>query len=199
MHAPLRQPVSPALASSPRRVVLLDRDGTINRDRPGSVLRQEDFELIPGAIAAIAALSRAGYAVALITNQACIGRGEVSAATVAAIHAGLAAEIAAAGGRLDGIYVAAATDPADPDRKPNPGLVLRAQADLGFVPAETWLVGDDSRDIEAARRAGVRPALVLTGKGVAAHVAYPDVPAFADLAAFAQALLAGSPLLQAPS
>jgi D-glycero-D-manno-heptose 1,7-bisphosphate phosphatase len=186
-------------ASSPRRVVLLDRDGTINRDRPGSVLRQEDFELLPGAVAAIAALSRAGYTVALITNQACIGRGDVSAATVAAIHAGLAADIAAAGGRLDGIYVAAATDPADPDRKPNPGLILRAQADLGFVPAETWLVGDDSRDVEAARRAGVRPALVLTGKGETARRAHPDVPVFADLAAFAQALLAAPSPLQAPS
>lgn len=172
-----------------RLTVLLDRDGVINVDRPSSVLSAADFTLIPGSLQAMIALSRAGYALAVVTNQACIGRGAVSQVVVDALHADLAAQVAAGGGRLDQVFVSASADPNDPDRKPNPGLIRRAQAALGFDPAATWLVGDDSRDVQAARAGGVRPALVLTGKGRAAQAVHPDVPAFADLAAFAAMLL----------
>ena len=184
------------------KVVLLDRDGVINRDRPGSVLSAADFELIPGSLAALIALTRAGWQVAIVTNQACIGRGAVAASVVDDIHAELAAQVVAgAGGAISRplhFFVSASADPADPDRKPNPGLIHRAHAALTFERATTWLVGDDQRDVLAARAAGVKPALVLTGKGSAAHAALSnmpnvsDVPVFADLQTFATALIAGS-------
>ena len=178
------------------KVVLLDRDGVINRDRPGSVLTAADFELITGSLAALIALARAGWQVAIVTNQACIGRGAVAASVVDAIHAELAAQVVAGGARAEGqrlhFFVSSSADPGDPDRKPNPGLIHRAHAALGFERATTWLVGDDQRDVLAARAAGVRPALVLTGKGPASHVALPDVPVFADLQTFATALIEGS-------
>ena len=177
--------------SSPK-VVLLDRDGVINRDRPGSVLSAADFELIPGSLAALIALTRAGWHVAVVTNQACIGRGAVAARVVDGIHAELAAQVVTGGGHPLHFFVSSSADPADPDRKPNPGLIQRAHAALAFERATTWLVGDDQRDVLAARAAGVRPALVLTGKGPAAHVALPDVPVFADLQTFATALIEGS-------
>lgn len=178
------------------KVVLLDRDGVINRDRPGSVLSATDFELIPGSLAALIALTRAGWQVAIVTNQACIGRGAVAASVVDAIHAELAAQVVVGGARADSqllhFFVSSSADPADPDRKPNPGLIHRAHAALGFERATTWLVGDDQRDVLAARAGGVRPALVLTGKGPAAYAALPDVPLFADLQTFATALIEGT-------
>lgn len=189
-----------AAMTSPK-VVLLDRDGVINRDRPCSVLSAADFELIPGSLAALIALTRAGWQVAVVTNQACIGRGAVAASVVDAIHAELATQVVAGAGvnrQPLQFFVSASADPADPDRKPNPGLIHRAHAALTFERATTWLVGDDQRDVLAARAAGVKPALVLTGKGSAAHAALsnmpnvPDVPVFADLQTFATALIAGS-------
>lgn len=173
------------------RVVLLDRDGVINVDRPGSVLCPADFSLIPGSLEALIALSCAGWELAMVTNQACIGRGLVTAEVVDGIHRDLAAQVAAGGGSLKHFFVSSSADPADPDRKPNPGLIRRAHATLSFDPAATWLVGDDQRDVLAARAGGVRPALVLTGKGRAAHAALPDVPAFADLQTFAAVLIKG--------
>ena len=179
------------------KVVLLDRDGVINRDRPGSVLGVADFELIPGSLAALIALKRAGWQVAIVTNQACIGRGAVAASVIDGIHANLSAQVVAGAGAGANsqplhFFVSASANPADPDRKPNPGLIHRAHAALAFERATTWLVGDDQRDVLAARAAGVKPALVLTGKGPAAHAALPDVPLFADLLTFATALIEGS-------
>lgn len=174
------------------RVVLLDRDGVINVDRPGSVLGATDFILVPGSLAALVALTQTGWHVAVVTNQACIGRGSVTAAVVDALHADLSAKVMAGGGQPLHFFVSSSADPGDPDRKPNPGLIHRAHAALGFERATTWLVGDDQRDVLAARAAGVRPALVLTGKGPAAHAALPDVPVFADLQTFVTALIEGS-------
>ncbi len=178
-------------------VVLLDRDGVINVDLPTGVSRLADFVLIPGSLAALISLSRAGVTLALVTNQAGIGRGTVSADVVAEMHRELAERVVAGGGRLDHFFVSTSADPLDPDRKPNPGLIYRAQAVLKFTPASTWLVGDDLRDVQAARAGGVRPALVLTGKGMATRDSLntqatpPPIPEFADLAAFSSALLHG--------
>jgi len=174
------------------KVVLLDRDGVINHDRPGSVLSAADFELIPGSLSALIALSRAGWELAIVTNQACIGRGAVTAAVVDGIHGELSAQVVAGGGQPLQFFVSTSADPADPDRKPNPGLIQRAHAALAFDRATTWLLGDDQRDVLAARAGGVRPALVLTGKGHAARAALPDVPVFANLLTFTNALLDGS-------
>lgn len=167
------------------RAVLLDRDGVLNVDRLDSVLSIDELAVERGAAAGVAALNALGLRVLVLTNQGCVGRGQLSRAGLDAIHAELARRIAAAGGRLDGFYVCPhRADEGCRCRKPLPGLIEQARADHGFDPAATWFVGDMERDIAAARAGGCRPALVRTGKG-ARVVPPPDVPQFDDLAGFA--------------
>lgn len=171
------------------RVVLLDRDGVLNVDRPASVTVLEDLVLEPGADRAVAALCRAGYRVLVITNQAVVGRGLLSEETLAMMHQRLQAWIAVAGGRIDQFFVCTHAPSANcACRKPKPGLIEQARATWDFDPAVTWFVGDAERDVEAGRSAGCRPALVLTGKGREAHAHYPEVPVWDDLLAFATEL-----------
>ena len=145
--------------------ILLDRDGVINRDLPGSVCYRNDFELLPDVANAVAEANDKGYRVLVITNQACVGRGNLDFSELDAIHRKMQDEIGRSGGSIAGIYVCPHTDADDCDcRKPQPGLIEQAQRDHGFDPAVTWMVGDSVRDAEAAVRAGCRPALVRTGK-----------------------------------
>lgn len=169
--------------------ILLDRDGVLNQDLKNSVLRLADLRMIPGSAAAVATLCRAGMVVAVCSNQACVGRGELSLDGLHAINTHIEAAVAAAGGVISSWHVC--THRAEEDcacRKPSPGLLLAATAALGCRPEQAVFVGDDSRDVAAARAAGCSPWLVLTGKGNAAHAAHPDVPYSADLCAFAQRL-----------
>ena len=171
-----------------QRYVLLDRDGVINRDLPGSVLHRRDFELLPGVGEAIAQINRKGYGVLVLTNQACVGRGELSRPELDEIHDLMRRLIAEKGGRIADIFVCPHVDTDNCDcRKPRPGLVQRAQVRYSFDPPETWMVGDAGRDIEAALNAHCRPALVRTGKGAATTVS-ATVPVFTDLAHFARDL-----------
>ena len=168
--------------------VLLDRDGVINVDRPGSVLSREAFELLPGAAEAIAELNRKGYRVLVITNQGCVGRGELEPVELESIHALMLDKVMQAGGQIDDIYVCPHIDEDGCDcRKPKPGLIHRARSDHDFDPAVTWFIGDTGRDIGAARNAGCRPGLVTSvqhgAKGLDA-----DLPVFDDLQHFAREL-----------
>ena len=166
--------------------VLLDRDGVINRDLPGSVCSTSDFELLPGAGKAIAELNRKGYHVLVITNQACIGRGDLAAATLEAIHEQLQRHLARLGGRIDRFYVCPHVDEDNCDcRKPRAGLIERAYEDYGFERAATWMIGDSERDVEAALSAGCRAGLVRSGKNTDGGLR-PEVPLFDDLAHFAR-------------
>lgn len=163
-----------------RRLVILDRDGTLNVDSEDYIRSVHEWIPLPGALEAVARLSRAGYNVAVATNQSGLARGYFTQADLDAMHAKLRELTAAAGGHIDAIEVC----PHGPDeacecRKPAPGLVLRLLARFATAPADCWLIGDSLRDLEAARRAGVRPLLVLTGKLHSAAGA--DAPAFATL------------------
>jgi D-glycero-D-manno-heptose 1,7-bisphosphate phosphatase len=167
-------------------VVLVDRDGVLNVDLPHGVRAIAELAVERGAVEGVAALTRAGYTVLVITNQGAVGRGHLSPRDLAAINAELAARIADGGGAIAGFYVCPHSEAdACACRKPKPGLLLQAAREWGFDPAATWFVGDAGRDVEAARAAGVRPALVYTGKGMREAPRHPEVPAFADLAAFA--------------
>lgn len=171
-----------------KRFVLLDRDGVINEDRPESVRSRNTFVVLPNVPEAIALLNQKGYAVVVVTNQACVGRGELSREELDAIHRLMIDEVGRAGGRIERIYVCPHIDEDHCDcRKPKTGLIDQARQDYGFQSAETWIVGDDLRDIQAAQAAGCRPALVRTGKG-AQIVAPAEVPIFRDLMHFAVAI-----------
>jgi D-glycero-D-manno-heptose 1,7-bisphosphate phosphatase len=170
------------------RVVLLDRDGVLNVDRSDSVTRLEELEVQPGAPEATQRLRDAGYRLLVITNQAVVGRGDLDPDLLHGIHQELDRRL---GGTLDGFYVC----PHTPDvgcacRKPGIRLLEHAREAWPHDPSETWFVVDAERDVEAARRAGCRPALVRTGKGRATEPTVRGVPAWDDLLAFTEWLLA---------
>jgi len=175
-------------------LVLIDRDGVLNHDRSDLVKSPEELDILPGAPEAVAALTRAGHATAVVTNQSVVGRGLINLAMLDRIHEKLTDAVAAAGGRIDKIYVCA--DPpwsAGPRRKPAPGMLIEAMAEFRASPADTVMIGDAKRDLEAAAAAGVRRLLVLTGKGAATRdegwsPSVDPVEIHADLAAAARAL-----------
>ncbi|MFN7902736.1 MAG: D-glycero-alpha-D-manno-heptose-1,7-bisphosphate 7-phosphatase [Holosporales bacterium] len=176
------------------RLVLLDRDGVINIDQGHGITRIEDFKIIPGVASAIAALNTAGILVAVATNQACVGRGELSLAGLDAIHALMHKELAKEGAYLDKIYYCPDATPS-PRRKPAPGMLLEALADFGANAVNTPFVGDAVRDIEAAIAAGCLPVLLQTGKGqesldlLKQTPVYSEVAIYSDLPSFVEAYL----------
>jgi len=168
--------------------VLLDRDGVLNVDRPHSVRDRTEFELIDGAAMAVQTINEKGYRVAVVTNQACVGRGDLAPDELNAIHRIMRRQIREAGGHVEDIYVCPHVDTDECEcRKPNPGLLRQAQKDYGFELENTFFVGDDVRDMQAAQNAGARPAVVRTGKGDRWDPP-PEVPVFDDLSDFAAQL-----------
>ena len=158
-------------AASVRPAAFFDRDGVFNVDQ-GYVHRVEHIAWIAGGPQAVRRLNDLGYLVILVTNQSGIGRGYYDEASMHAVHAALAAHLATAGGRIDAIYFAphhedAVLDqyrhPDHPDRKPNPGMLLKAMQDFAIDRARSFLIGDKESDLEAARRAGVKGYLFEGG------------------------------------
>ncbi len=153
------------------RAVFLDRDGVLNVDH-GYVHDPARLEWIAGAREAVALLTAAGLKVIVVTNQSGIGRGYFDEAAMDGFHGAMRAELARLGGRIDAFYFAPHHEDAvveayrvadHPDRKPNPGMILRGLADFGLQPEEAILVGDKDTDVEAARRAGVEGLLFPGG------------------------------------
>jgi D-glycero-D-manno-heptose 1,7-bisphosphate phosphatase len=147
-----------------RPALFLDRDGVLNED-PGYVHRWEDFRWIPGAREAVAAFNRAGWWVFVVTNQSGVGRGYYAEDDVVRLHTRMAESLAEIGAHIDAFYYCpqhpeATLDsyrhPDPPDRKPNPGMILRALAEWPVDREASIMVGDKPSDLEAARRAGVR-------------------------------------------
>jgi D-glycero-D-manno-heptose 1,7-bisphosphate phosphatase len=164
-------PETPPETANARPALFLDRDGVLNEDH-GYVFRWEDFHWIPGARETVAAFNRAGWLVIVVTNQSGVGRGFYSEADVHALHERMSQDLAQAGGHIDAFYHApqhpeAALDtyrhPDPPDRKPNPGMILRALSEWPIDREASLLVGDKPSDLEAAERAGVRAALFSGG------------------------------------
>lgn len=153
-------------ATPKKGLVILDRDGVINRDSSAFVKSADEWLPLPGSIEAIARLSGAGFAVAVASNQSGLARGLFSRDALDAMHSKLHGLVEAAGGRIDHIVIC----PHGPDdncdcRKPKPGLLYQLgecfDTDLAGVP----VVGDSMRDLEAATAAGSRPILVRSGNG----------------------------------
>lgn len=177
-------------------LVILDRDGVINEDSDAYIKSPAEWVPIPGSLEAIARLNHAGYRVVVATNQSGVARGLFGMAELNAIHQKLHAALARLGGQLDGIYFC----PHGPDdgcscRKPRPGLLREIAARHGIDLAGVPAIGDNLRDLEAARAVSATAILVRTGKGLAAEAALPahwGVAVFDDLAGAAQALVAVS-------
>ena len=141
----------------------LDRDGVLIEDT-GYPHLEAHLRPVPGATEAVARLNRLGYLCVIVTNQSGVARGLFSEADMHAFNALLVRRFAAAGARIDAVYAcpfhpeareARWRHPDHPDRKPNPGMILRAIADHDVDPARSFLIGDQESDLEAARRAGV--------------------------------------------
>jgi D-glycero-D-manno-heptose 1,7-bisphosphate phosphatase len=175
------------------KLVILDRDGTINHDSDRYIKSPAEWRPIKGSLEAIARLNQAGYRIAVATNQSGIARGLFDTTTLIAIHDMLQRTAAQVGGRIDAFFFCPhAADSACECRKPKPGMLLEIARRFNVSLADTYMVGDAQRDIEAASAAGARPVLVLTGKGnetQAAGKLPPGTEVFPDLAAFAEHLL----------
>jgi D-glycero-D-manno-heptose 1,7-bisphosphate phosphatase len=155
----------------PRPAAFFDRDGVFNVDT-GYTHRLEGIEWIPGGPQAVRRLNDLGYLVIVVTNQSGIGRGYYDETAMEAVHDALRAHIAERGGHIDAIYFAphheeAVLDhyrhPDPPDRKPNPGMLLKAMADFAIDKERSFLIGDKPTDLEAARRAGIAGHLFVGG------------------------------------
>ena len=177
-----------------RGLIVLDRDGVINRDSRDFVKSAAEWGPLPGSIEAIASLSRAGFTVAVASNQSGLGRGLFDRRALAAMHRKFRRLVANAGGRIDRIVVCPHTPDEGCDcRKPKAGLLHRLAryyaTDLRGVP----VVGDSLRDLEAAVTANARPILVRTGNGrkteAALERSLDSTEVFDDLAAVAAALV----------
>lgn len=170
-------------------VVVLDRDGVINRDRDDYVRSAAQWEPLPGSLEAIARLAAAGYRVAVATNQSGLARGLFDADALAGIHREMRARVRAAGGRIDALaFCPHAPDAGCGCRKPATGLLADIERALGRPLAGACLVGDGPGDLQAAAAFGMRPVLVRTGKGGEterrlAALGLAGVPVYADLLA----------------
>ncbi len=175
--------------------VILDRDGVLNREAPGGgyVLEPGEFFWLPGAVEALALLRNAGLRISVATNQSGVGRGLMTLAQLEAVHERMRTEAAGSGGALDAVlFCPHAPDDGCECRKPAPGLIREALARSGIGAADSLVVGDDQRDLEAASRAGVQAALVRTGKGRKAETLMRggvEVPTYDDLLELARAIL----------
>lgn len=180
------------------RHVILDRDGVLNYEAPAGRYLSDpaEFRWLPGALEGLALLRSAGMRLSVATNQAGVGRGLMSLEQLAAVHARMQTEAAAHGGALDAVlYCPHAPEERCVCRKPEPGLIRQAIERSGIAAADSIVVGDDRRDLDAARRAGVAAALLRTGKGRTTEELLGDaaVPVYDDLVQLARAILTGEP------
>ena len=174
------------------KLVILDRDGTINEDSDQHIKSPSEWKPIPGSLEAIARLSQSGWRVVVATNQSGIARGLFDMATLNAIHAEMHRAVNLAGGRIDAIFFCPhAADSNCECRKPKPGLLREVASRMDVALAGVPIIGDSLRDLEAAAAAGAKPCLVLTGKGRKTQAAggLPQgTEVFPDLAAVAARL-----------
>lgn len=160
----------------PKPAIFLDRDGTLIEERH-YLSEPAQVALFPGTAEALATLAGAGFALVIVTNQSGIGRGLFTEDQLQAVHRHLEATLGTLGVRLDGIYHCPhAPEQVCDCRKPQPGLVDRACAELDLDPAASFVIGDKPADVALAVRVGARPILVRTGYG-AASANDPEVTA----------------------
>jgi len=152
------------------KVCLLDRDGVLNVDKE-YLHKAEDVEWIPGSLEAVVWLNRQGIRVIVVTNQSGVARGFFTERDVKELHRWMTGEVRKTGGEIAAFYYCphlpgAAVKQYDVEcecRKPKPGMVLQALQDYNVKPGDAFLIGDSSRDVEAAEAAGIRGFLFPGG------------------------------------
>lgn len=174
------------------KLLILDRDGVINQDSDDYIKSVDEWIPLPGAITAIANLSKAGWTVAVATNQSGLARGYYDLAALDAMHQQLRKLVAEQGGDVGLIvYCPHGPDEGCDCRKPKPGMLKSIAEHYGVALAGLWFVGDSLGDLQAAVTVDCQPVLVKTGKGE--RTLGKDLPAgtliFEDLAAVAAQLL----------
>ena len=148
-----------------KKVVFLDRDGTINQDSADYIKNWSEFIFLPRSIEAMRNLTVAGVTIIVITNQSAISRKLISPAKLEHIHSRLKAAVKSGGGNISDIFFC----PHMPDdgcncRKPLPGLIIQAQKKYQIELASSVMVGDSAKDIVCAHKSGCgRSILVKTG------------------------------------
>lgn len=168
--------ISGASLHTPQAAVFLDRDGTISRE-VNHLRSHEEFELLPHVPEAIRRLNRSAFRCCVVTNQPVVARGDCSFEDLRETHNKMETLLGQAGAFLDRIYVC----PHHPDkgfegerpdlkidcecRKPKTGMIDRASIELNIDRSRSWMVGDQSVDVETARRAGLKSVLLETGYG----------------------------------
>lgn len=165
-----------------QRVVFLDRDGVINKDSPSYIKSWAEFEFLPGSLEAIRKLTLSGFEIIIITNQSAINRKIIAIDQLETMHTRLNEAVESNGGKIRDIFFC----PHTPEevcicRKPKPGLIYRARKKYQIDLERSAMVGDSAKDIECAKNAGCRYAiLVKTGNGMKAEnrltekAIYPD-------------------------
>lgn len=138
--------------------LFLDRDGVVNVWLPGDYVKTPDeFRFNEGFLDFIGRYSDRFRHIFIVTNQRGVGKGLMTMEQLAEIHSQMLAEITAAGGRIDRIYLCTATDDSDPMRKPNPGMALQAMRDYPDVRMErSLMIGDQPSDRSFALNCGMR-------------------------------------------
>ncbi len=183
--------------TQPARALFLDRDGVITVEGGRYVTSPDDLCFLPGALEALALLKQHAVRVMVFTNQAGVGRGELTLHTLEAIHDRMRRETEKAGGCIEAVYAC----PHAPEancmcRKPLPGMLLQAARERRLNLAECMAAGDSPRDIAAGSAAGCRTALVLSGHTegyLPAHFPSPQPDAvYAHLHALAEAVCSGT-------
>ncbi|WP_049723021.1 D-glycero-beta-D-manno-heptose 1,7-bisphosphate 7-phosphatase [Gilvimarinus polysaccharolyticus] len=159
------------------KLVILDRDGVINQDTGDFVRNADEWQPIPGSIAAIARLHQAGFTVVVATNQSGLARGHFDLDDLEAMHAKLTQLVEAEGAELGAIFYC----PHGPDdnckcRKPLPGLVDAIEAEFNTSAEGVALVGDSLRDLQTGLAKGCRLILVETGNGATTRAQLDHTP-----------------------
>ena len=181
------------------KLIILDRDGVINQDSDDYVKSLDEWIPLAGSCEAIAALSKAGYTVAVATNQSGLARGYFSINDLEAMHGRMNALVEEAGGEITTIkYCPHGPDDGCDCRKPLPGLVDQIEEELGISAEGAWFIGDSLRDLQAGLAKDCKPALVMTGKGektllkmltTEVEAEIKQAPVYTDLAHFARRIL----------
>ena len=157
------------------KLIILDRDGTLNVESDDFIKTPEEWLPLPGALEAVAKLNHAGWHTIIASNQSGLGRGLFDVAALNAIHAKMHKLLGAVGGRMDAVFYCPHTPTDDCScRKPLPGLFHQIIERTSVEPHTIASAGDSLRDMQAAAAAGCEPHLVLTGN--AAHLRGQPLP-----------------------